>query len=322
MKNIYLISSSSIHLIDEEINKIVKDNAYTTFDLNNVLIDDVLEEASYFSLFDDIKYMVCKNANMFAASKKSSSEETTSKKDNNLLKYLEEPNPNTVLIFTLNGKADSKKKIVKVIKDKDGLIEIPDLKPKDMFNKINDLLKKDHYKIDSDTLYYIINNSLNNYDLIINELDKIKLYYQDKKDIKYEDVINIVSKNLEDNNFKFVEVVMNKNIKEAFKMYDDLMIQKVEPIMLMIMIAKEIRNTLLVKMMKNRSRSEMMKVLGYNYDFQLDKILSYTRLYKTKELEERKLELESKNLSQSCARFKELVSQLNSGFQQLPGDRN
>ncbi len=286
MKNIYLISSSSIHLIDEEINKIVKDNAYTTFDLNNVLIDDVLEEASYFSLFDDIKYMVCKNANMFAASKKSSSEETTSKKDNNLLKYLEEPNPNTVLIFTLNGKADSKKKIVKVIKDKDGLIEIPDLKPKDMFNKINDLLKKDHYKIDSDTLYYIINNSLNNYDLIINELDKIKLYYQDKKDIKYEDVINIVSKNLEDNNFKFVEVVMNKNIKEAFKMYDDLMIQKVEPIMLMIMIAKEIRNTLLVKMMKNRSRSEMMKVLGYNYDFQLDKILSYTRLYKTKELED------------------------------------
>ena len=286
MKNIYLISSSSIHLIDEEINKIVKDNAYTTFDLNNVLIDDVLEEASYFSLFDDIKYMVCKNANMFAASKKSSSEETTSKKDNNLLKYLEEPNPNTVLIFTLNGKADSKKKIVKVIKDKDGLIEIPDLKPKDMFNKINDLLKKDHYKIDSDTLYYIINNSLNNYDLIINEIDKIKLYYQDKKDIKYEDVINIVSKNLEDNNFKFVEVVMNKNIKEAFKMYDDLMIQKVEPIMLMIMIAKEIRNTLLVKMMKNRSRSEMMKILGYNYDFQLDKILSYTRLYKTKELED------------------------------------
>lgn len=39
---------------------------------------------------------------------------------------------------------------------------------------------------------------------------------------------------------------------------------------------------------------------------------------KSKELEEKKLELESKNLSQSCARFKELVSQFNSGFQQLP----
>lgn len=42
---------------------------------------------------------------------------------------------------------------------------------------------------------------------------------------------------------------------------------------------------------------------------------------KYKELEEKKLELENKNLSQSCARFKELVSQFNSGFQQLPGEK-
>lgn len=42
---------------------------------------------------------------------------------------------------------------------------------------------------------------------------------------------------------------------------------------------------------------------------------------KFKELEEKKLELESKNLSQSCTRFKELVSQFNSGFQQLPGSQ-
>ncbi len=286
MQNIYLISSNSIHLIEDEIKKIVKDNPYTTFDLNNVLIDDVLEEASYFSLFDEIKYIVCKNANIFGSSKKNSSEESTSKKDSRLIKYLEDSNPNTVLIFTINGKVDSKKKIVKTIKDRYELIEIPDLKPKEMFNKINELLKKDNYKIDSDTLYYIINNSLNNYDLIINEIDKIKLYYQDKKEIKYDDVINIVSKNLEDNNFKFIEVVMNKNIKEAFKMYDDLMVQKVEPIMLMVMIAKEIRNTLLTKMMSNRSRSEIMKILGYNYDFQLDKVINYTRMYTVKELED------------------------------------
>ena len=40
---------------------------------------------------------------------------------------------------------------------------------------------------------------------------------------------------------------------------------------------------------------------------------------KYKEVEKQKLELESKNLSQSCARFKELVSQFNLGFKQFPG---
>lgn len=36
-----------------------------------------------------------------------------------------------------------------------------------------------------------------------------------------------------------------------------------------------------------------------------------------REFEERKLELESQNLAKSCARFKQIVSQLNSGFSQL-----
>ena len=42
---------------------------------------------------------------------------------------------------------------------------------------------------------------------------------------------------------------------------------------------------------------------------------------KYKDVEKQKLELESKNLSQSCARFKELVSQFNSGFKDLPSDK-
>ncbi|MCI9233566.1 MAG: hypothetical protein HFH08_03080 [Bacilli bacterium] len=41
---------------------------------------------------------------------------------------------------------------------------------------------------------------------------------------------------------------------------------------------------------------------------------------KYKQLEEKKLELGNSNLSQSVARFKELVSQFNSGFSQLPSE--
>ena len=41
---------------------------------------------------------------------------------------------------------------------------------------------------------------------------------------------------------------------------------------------------------------------------------------KYKELEQKKMDLEEKNLQASCARFKELVSQFNSGFDQLPNE--
>ncbi len=48
--------------------------------------------------------------------------------------------------------------------------------------------------------------------------------------------------------------------------------------------------------------------------------LQQSQFEKYKEIEEQKLELGNRNLSQSCARFKELVSQFNSGFSQLPSE--
>jgi DNA polymerase III delta subunit len=76
MDNIYLICGNSYRLLEEELNKIIKDNPYTSFDLNIDELDNVLEEASYFSLFDDKKYLVVKNANIFGASKRKTKEET------------------------------------------------------------------------------------------------------------------------------------------------------------------------------------------------------------------------------------------------------
>lgn len=288
MDSIYLISSNSYRLMNEELKNIIGDNSYTSFDLNATELDDVLEEASYFSLFDEKKYMVVKNANIFGSSKKKSGgEEVTSKKDEKLIKYLEEPNTNTVLIFTINGKIDSKKRICKIIKERYKLIQLEDLKPKEIYAKLDKSLKNDGYKIDSNTGYYIINNSQNNYDLVMNEVDKIKLYYGKGCSVKLEDVCNIVSRNIEDNNFKFIDSIINRDIKEAFKIYDDLMLQKVEPIMLMSMIAKDIRNTLLVKkMIGSKSKREIMSTLGINYDFQIDKLINNSYSFKEQQLEE------------------------------------
>lgn len=288
MDSIYLISSNSYRLLEEELKKIIKNNPYTSFDLNAVEMDDVLEEASYFSLFDEKKYMVVKNANIFGSTKKKgSSEDTISKKDEKLIKYLEEPNFNTILIFVINGKIDSKKKICKIIKDRYKLIQLDDLKPKEIVSKLDKTFKDEGYKVDSNTLYYIVNNSQNNYDLSMNEVDKIKLYYGKGCNVKLDDVSNIVSRNIEDNNFKFIDTIINKDIKETFKIYDDLMVQKVEPIMLMSMLAKEIRNTLLVKkMIKSKTKKEMMSTLGINYDFQMDKLINNSYSFKEKQLED------------------------------------
>ena len=69
-------------------------------------------------------------------------------------------------------------------------------------------------------------------------------------------------------------------------MYDDLMIQKVEPIMLMSMLAKEVRNMLLVKkMIKSKNKKDMMEVLGLRFDFQIDKLITNSYSFSEERLE-------------------------------------
>ncbi len=284
--NIYLISSTSYRLMEDEIKKIVKDNSYTTYDLNVDNIDDVIEEAAYLSLFADKKIMLVKNANIFLSTKKTDTEESSSTKDKKLLAYLDNPNPDTVLIFCVFGKANGTKKITKIIKDKYNYIEIVDLKVKDIFEKTDKLLKDRGYKLDRDTIYYIINSLQNNYDLVYNEIEKIELYYGNNKNVIFNDIENIISHSIMDNNFKFVDSVIKKNVVNSFKYYDDLMIQKVEPIMLLGMLAKEFRNMLLVKKSLNSSKKGLMDLTGLKFEFQIDNVINNCYSFKEKELED------------------------------------
>ena len=84
---VYLIYSTSYHLLDEELNKIfkVKDDI-DVIDFNNSNINEIVNIASYTSLFNDDKKILIKNFDINA-------------KDIELLeKYIESPNPDTTLV--------------------------------------------------------------------------------------------------------------------------------------------------------------------------------------------------------------------------------
>ena len=285
--NIFALYSTSFRLLEEEIEKITGGNSYTTYNLDEMEIDDVLNDASYYTLFDDKNYMVVKNVTNFSANKKG---KESSNKDDYLLNYLNEPNDNTVLILVLKEKLNATKKISKIVKDKYNYVELNNPNQKESRNIINKFLQKNKISIDYDGITYIINSLDNNYDLIMNELEKLLLF--DKKDISFKDLTNIISSNVLDNNFKFIEYIMNKDIKKVFKYYDDFLLNKNSPIMLMSMLANEYRNVYLVKkLMMNNNKNDIMKKLDIRFSFQIDKLINYSYSYKEKDLENKLLEL-------------------------------
>ncbi len=275
--NIYLISANSYHLIEREIKKIILNEEYLTMNLREVAIEDLLKEANYFSLTTNKKIIVASNANFFGNGK------ITDKENELLINYFNNPNPETIIIFTSDN-IDARKKIVKIIKDKYKLINIPPFNYMETEEEIKRYCRDNNKDIEYNALKYIMNNT-KSLDCIYQELDKLFIYYGEEKLIKYNDVYNIVGSVIDDNNFHFVEAVINHNLKDALKIYQDLKIYKVESITLIMLLAREYRNMYYLKKYfeMNLNKKEIGEKLKMQ-DWQVTKLYNNSISYSEKEL--------------------------------------
>lgn len=277
--NVYLISIESYHLIDLEVKKIIKDNQVIKYNLNKSNIKKVIEEANYFSLTGEQKYIVVYNADFFGSDK------IDEKNSEIILNYLKNPNLTTTIIFTTQKQIDSRKKIVKEIKDNYKLIYNAKMDKRALTETILKYVHENEFEIDYNSINYIINNSYNNLDIMFNELDKIFIYYNFPCTIKLKDITKILGEELDNNNFHFVNAVIEKDLKKSIKIYNSLRIYKVEPTSLIILLAREYRLMYYVsKMYQNQiSLREISNNLNLA-DWQIDKLYNNAIHYKEKEL--------------------------------------
>ena len=273
-----MIIGNSRELNEEKINEIVANGLnIIRMDLDENNIEDVIEEAGYLSLFSEQKYIVVKNTNVFS-SKKSNEKET-----NKLLAYFENPNPETTIVFVTEKKLDERKKITKLFKSKFKIHQINELKDKELYLKVLSEFEMDNYKISSFAVNYIIKSCLEKYDLIYQEINKLKLYKIDDKIVTDDDVIEATSISYENNIFDFTNSVIKKDIKKAFLILENLKLMKQEPIVLLVVLANQYRLMYQSKALsrEGKTQGEIAKLLrvnpnaiwhslqnGYNYSFE------------------------------------------------------
>lgn len=275
--NVYLISNESYRLIEEAVKKVVKDNTYLTFNMNKMTVSEVIEEARYSSFDSEIKYMLINNAFIFSSGK-------IDEKDSDiLLEYLEHQNPKTVIIFTTTSKVDSRKKIVKAI-PKENQVITPPMDKRAINNLINNYVKDKGFRMDYQTINYIMSNSYNNIDIMLNELDKIMLYYNKPGEMKYNDVVKIVGREVDNNNFHFISAVIDKNLGLALKLLKDLKVYKTDETSLIILLAREYRLMYYVaSLYKKIGLNEVMAYLGLQ-DWQVNKLYTNSQKFQKDEL--------------------------------------
>lgn len=278
--NTYLIVSETIYKTKEILKELTKDIAnIITFNMQENSINEILEEASYFSMFNDKKCIIVKNAKIFSSEK--SNKEDLEK----LEKYLDNENKNTILIFIYNGKCDSKRKVYNKIKSAGNLYIVNNMTRTDIKNELLKYVNSKKYKIDDKSLWYIINNTLGNYDISINELDKIMMYYSKPSQINYNDVINLTSKLIIDNNFKLIDSIISKDLENSIYLLEDLKILKIEPSIIISLLYRKFKLMLSIIIYKELkySKEDILKNLKLA-EWQYNKVYDNLNKYNKKEI--------------------------------------
>ena len=282
----FLIVSDSKFLLDDEIKKIVKDSSNKiVYNYNDVDLKSILEEAGYISMFQDMKYVIVKNANFFGK------EKLTDNNSQLLINYLNNPNPYTTLIFTTYEAVDKRKNIFKKFQDLGKIMEIKAPINLELFKTVKGLVMKKGYLIDDDGVRYIINACLGNYDLIYNEVDKLSLLYKENSKISLNTLKELISLNVRDNQFKFVDAVIGKNILLTFSLIKDFKSLKLEPLQLINLLAREYRLMIIERILEKKcNQKQIMQELKLA-DWQLQKIIKNNEMYHIDDLKDYLLSL-------------------------------
>ena len=245
----YLLYGTNDYLINQEIEKLkeknnITDNDVTRYDYTETLIKDIIDDATLVPLFSNKKMIIVDNSTIF---------ESTSKKEDTVVleKYLSSTNDFTILIFIDKvDKLDERKKIYKLLKDNNSVIECNTL-------NINNLVKEkfESYKIESSTITKFINRVGTNPYNLINEIEKLKIFKINEKVITDED-IKFASKNIEDNIFDLINYIVNKNSEKVIDIYHDLLSRGSEPIAILVLIANQFRIILQSKLLYYKGYTE------------------------------------------------------------------
>ncbi len=277
---VYLISTDSKVMLDKKINSLIKDGEEViSYNYLETSLDEIIDSASYGSLFDYHKNIIVKNADFFGSVK------LNDKEKNKLVKYLDNPNPDVNIIFVTYNSIDKRKEIVKKVGENIIILTAP--KGYDLINYTKLLINKYGFLMNDEEVKYLISASLNSWDLINNEVEKLSLLFESNSKISMKDLQNIVCSNAKDNEFKFVDAVVNKDGGEAFDYLKDLLLLKVDPLKLFNLLTREYRLILMYQILynKNYSRNDMIKELGV-YDWQLDKIRKESNVYHIDDLKD------------------------------------
>ena len=246
---IYLISGRQNIRLMSQMKNIVKKSIkeidpmnFVKIDASMTLVQEIVDEANSLPLGYDNKAVVIDNP-YFLLKERSKSKIEADQDYDKLINYLNHPDETTDLIFLVNtseSDIDKKNAVYQAIEKNGQIIAINEPKENVWHQVVAHYFKEKwpNVVIDSDAVYELARRTEGDYASLFNNGSKLALYTDH---IRFEDVVLMVTRPLEENAFLLFNYLIDNKNMEAVTLYRDLKNANVEPVTLISMIANQFR---------------------------------------------------------------------------------
>lgn len=277
-----------------------KEFAISRFDLSESPVETVVEDAETLPFMVPKKLIIARDALFFTAAKETSKVEHRIER---LMEYIQSPVDYTVLIFTVSAdKLDERKKLVKSLKERGGLISFLTLQSAELEHWIKRRAEKLHCTFVNGAADQLILYAGTNLQNLSTEIEKLSLYVGAGGSVTKDIVESLVVPSTEQNVFVLIEEIVRMRMERAFAIFYELLKQREEPIKILILIARQFRIMLQVTDLSRQgfSHQQIASQLGLHP-------------YAVKVAAEQAKRYDAKRLSSILAQLAELDYQMKSG---------
>lgn len=276
MSKMYLIENNQYEIINLILKEELKLENIKSYDMEQTNILDAIEDLDTYSFFEENKIIHIKNAQYLL--KKSEIKHNIK----SLINYIKTPSENTLIIsldsLKIEEDNENKKELINLLKTKFEKIEIN--------LDLNELVRKKTlgYKFLKDDVKYFLSLTNNDYIRTMNELNKLINYSQDTKIISREIIDKLIHQNIESNIFDLIDAITKKDKKTAITLFNNMVNHGEEVIVILGLLASNIRKLLSIKLLKYNQDEEIMELLKLKTSKQIYAIKQKASKYSEKEL--------------------------------------
>ncbi|MZQ76332.1 MAG: DNA polymerase III subunit delta [Peptoclostridium sp.] len=265
LKTAYLLHGREVYIIEEIMHKLtgmlIKDFAefnLSILDGAETGLAKIKEACETLPFMDQRRLVIVKETELLKGKRRNFSEEQEAE----LIEYLASVPETTVLVFSVHGEIDGRRKLAKAFVKLGTSLNCDKLRGNELINWVKSQFESRGLKISlSDIVYFLklsdyeSKNSEKTLQDIENEIIKLCSYVSPADEITKSAIERLAAVSLENDIFKLIDCIGRKQAAEAIRIFDEMTVQGSSAMMVLSMIARQLRLMLQTRELKESGYS-------------------------------------------------------------------